>query len=83
MCCSTFSLALILGFNAAQVLVQQNRNDRVIRLAGAMSDVFSFVEDAEPLKAVEAHKEPIKLLIRQATECGYFIAEYTKQNVSC
>ena len=62
---------------------QQNRDDRVVRLAGTMSDVFSFVEDAEPLRAVETHKEPIKLLLQQVTECGYFIAEYAKQNSFC
>ena len=84
MCCSTFSLALITSFVATQVLVnQQNRDDRAIRLAGTMSDVFSFVEDSEPLKAVEAHKGPIKLLLQQITECGYFIAEYAKQNNFC
>ena len=48
-----------------------------------MSDVFSFVEDAEPLKAVEAHREPIKLLIQQVTECGHVIVEYAKQNTFC
>ena len=48
-----------------------------------MKDVFSFVEDAEPLKAVEVHREPIKLLIQQVTECGYFIAEYAKQKNFC
>jgi len=65
----------------AEMLVnQQNRDDRVIRLAGTMSDVFSFVEDAEPLKAVEAHKEPTKLLIQQVMECGYVTGEYAKQN---
>jgi hypothetical protein len=62
---------------------QQNRDDRVIRLAGTMSNVFSFVEDADLLKAVEAHKESIRLLIQQVTECGYFIAEYAKQNNFC
>ena len=71
-------------FVATQVLVnQQIRDDRVIRLAGTMSNVFSFVEDAEPLKAVKAHEEPIKLLLQQVTECGYFIAEYAKQNSFC
>jgi len=75
------SLAFSVISSANQVLVnQQNRDDRVIRLAGTMSDVFSFVEDAEPLKAVEAHKEPIMFLIQQVTECGYFIGEYAKQN---
>ena len=84
MSCSTFSLALIPGLIAAQALVnQQNRDDRVIRLAGTMNDVFSFVEDAEALKAIEAHREPIKLLIQQVTECGYFIAEYAQQINFC
>ena len=62
---------------------QKNRDERIIRLAGTIKDVFSFVEDAEPLKAVEAHREPIKLLIQQVTECGYFIAEYAKQKNFC
>ena len=84
MCRSVFSLALISVFGATQVLVnQQNRDDRVIRLAGTMSNMFSFVEDAEPLKRVEAHKEPIRLLIQQVTECGYFIGDYAKQNSFC
>ena len=48
-----------------------------------MSDVFSFVEDAEILKTVEVHREPIKLLIQQVTECGYFVVEYAKQNNFC
>ena len=81
---SAFSLALIPRVITAQVLVnQQNRDDRIIRLAGIMSDVFSFVEDTELLKAVEAHREPIKLLIQQVTECGYFIAECAKQVNFC
>ena len=69
---------------SCQVLVnQRNRDDRIIRLVETMRDVFSFVEDAEPLKAVEAHREPIKLLIQQVTECGYFITEYAKQRNFC
>lgn len=71
-------------FIPTQVLVNQHdRDDRVVRLAGMMSDVFTFVEDAETLKAVKTHKEPIRLLIQQVTECGYFIAEYAKQNNFC
>ena len=48
-----------------------------------MSDVFSFVHDAEPLKAIRAHMKAITLLIQQVTECGYFITEYTKQKSFC
>ena len=48
-----------------------------------MSDVYTFVHDAEPLKAIKAHMETITLLIKQVTECGYFITEYTKQKSFC
>ena len=68
----------------AQVLVnQKNRDDQFIRLAGTMGDVFAFVHDAEPLKAIKAHIKTITLLIQQVTECGYFIAEYAKQKDFC
>ena len=67
-----------------QVLVnQKNRDTQIIGLAGTMSDVFAFVHDAEPLKAIQAHIKPITLLIQQVTECGYFITEYTKQKSFC
>ena len=48
-----------------------------------MSDVFNFVYDAEPLKAIRAHINTITLLIQQVTECGYFITEYTNQKNFC
>jgi len=48
-----------------------------------MSDVFAFVSDAEPLKAVKAHIKTITLLIQQVTECGYFITEYAKGKNFC
>ena len=67
-----------------QVLVKQKeRDDNIIRLASTMSDIFVFVHDAEPLKAIEAHVKTITLLIKQVTECGYFIAEYAKQKNFC
>ena len=67
-----------------QVLVdQKNCNDQIIRLAGTMSDVFTFVHDADFLKAIKAHIKTITLLIQQVTECGYFIAHYAKQKNFC
>jgi hypothetical protein len=63
------------------VLVRQkNRDERIVRLMGTMSDVLAFVHDAEPLKAIKAHKKTITLLIQQVTECGYFITEYASSN---
>jgi hypothetical protein len=62
---------------------QRDRDDRVARLAGTMSDIFNFVNDAESLKAIKAQVKTIKLLILQVTECGYFITEYVKQKNFC
>ncbi|KAN0081238.1 Quinonprotein alcohol dehydrogenase-like superfamily [Tylopilus felleus] len=74
------SLAWSVISAANKVLVKQKeRDDNIIRLASTMSDVFAFVHDAEPLKAIEAHVKTIALLVKQVTECGYFVAEYAKQ----
>ncbi|KIJ58358.1 hypothetical protein HYDPIDRAFT_65611, partial [Hydnomerulius pinastri MD-312] len=62
------------------IINQQGCDDRIVGLAGAMNDAFAFVHDAEPLKAVKAHLKVVTLLVQQATECGYFIAEYAKEN---
>ncbi|KAF8549788.1 hypothetical protein OG21DRAFT_545682 [Imleria badia] len=43
-----------------------------------MSDVFTFVEDVEPLKKIEAH-EDYHPSDPAGDGVGYFIAEYTKQ----
>ena len=68
----------------AQVLInQKNRDEQIIRLAATMSDTFAFVDDAEPLKKIKKHSETITLLLQQVTECGYFIADYTKPNSFC
>ena len=48
-----------------------------------MSDVLTFVHDAEPLKTIKEHIKTITLLIQQVTECGYFITEYVKQKNFC
>jgi len=74
----------VVADDAIQVLIKQkSRDDRIIRLAGMMGDVFTFVHDAEPLKAIERHFKTITLLIQQVTECGYFIADYAEDNYFC
>ena len=62
---------------------QENCDVEITHLAATMSDVFAFVHDAEPLKAIKAHVETITLLIQQVTECVYFITEYTKRKEFC
>ncbi|KAG9311660.1 hypothetical protein JVU11DRAFT_7895 [Chiua virens] len=58
---------------------QKDRDDKIIRLATTMSDVFEFVEDADLLKTIEPHIKNLTPLIQQVIECGYFIAEYSKR----
>ncbi|KIJ58802.1 hypothetical protein HYDPIDRAFT_101954, partial [Hydnomerulius pinastri MD-312] len=75
------SLAWSVLSAANKVIINQHgRDDRIVRLAGIMNDAFAFVLEAEPLKAIKAHLKVITLLVQQATECGYFIAEYAKAN---
>ena len=64
-------------------MAQKARDHNIIRLAGIMSDVFTFLQDAEPLKTIMAHNKTITLLVQQVTECGYFITEYAKQKDFC
>ena len=66
------------------MLVDQKDCDvEIIHLVDTMNDIFAFVHDAEPLKVIKAHIKTVTLLIQQVTECGYFIAEYTKQMNCC
>ena len=68
-----------------QVLInQKNRDERIIRLAGAMRDAFEFTQDAKPLKEkVEKHEKTVTLLLQQVTECSRFISDYSKSNSFC
>ncbi|KAG9315321.1 hypothetical protein JVU11DRAFT_4461 [Chiua virens] len=73
------SLAWFVVSSVNQILVKQkNCDDQVIRLAGTMSDVFAFVHDTNPLKTIEEHVEPLKLLIQQVMECADFIRDYAE-----
>lgn len=47
-------------------------------LIETMDDIYSFLLASKDLHVVEAHKEVAKRLIRQTTECGFFIQHYAK-----
>ncbi|KAG9312578.1 hypothetical protein JVU11DRAFT_6974 [Chiua virens] len=57
---------------------QKDRDDQITCLAGTMGDVLAFVKDADPLKAVKAHVDPLKVLTQQLMECAYFIRDYAE-----
>lgn len=48
-----------------------------------MSDVYSFVHEADPLKNIESQKQILALMAQQTTECAYFIRDYAKNKNFC
>jgi hypothetical protein len=43
-----------------------------------MVDVYSFVDEAEPLKKFETQKRILVQMAQQTMECGYFIRDYAR-----
>ncbi|KAN0085996.1 Quinonprotein alcohol dehydrogenase-like superfamily [Tylopilus felleus] len=75
------SLAWSVISAANKVLInQKNLDDRIVRLSGTMSDAFSFLDDIKFMTEIGKHAETITQLLQQVTECGYFIAQYAKDN---
>jgi len=65
------------------ILAQVDRDNRIAGLVEAMDDVFSFLEEAEPIKKIESHGRVIELMVQQTTECAYFIREYAMNKSLC
>ena len=58
------------------ILAQKERDDNIGRLLETMSDVYTFVLEADPVKKVESHKRILAAMTQQTVECAYFIREY-------
>ena len=65
------------------VIDQLDRDNSVVHLIEVMDDIYSFVDEAEPLRKIESHGRVIMLMTRQATECAYFIHDYVKMKSFC
>lgn len=65
------------------ILAQKARDKNVNDLVSAMNDVFAFVHEADPLKKIDYHRELLMQIIRQTTECAYFIYHYAKEKNFC
>ncbi|KAJ7862992.1 hypothetical protein B0H13DRAFT_1899786 [Mycena leptocephala] len=58
---------------------QKERDNRFRQLIKVISEVFSFLNELQ-VAALEGHRQTIKLLTLQTTECAYFIRDYTKKS---
>ena len=54
------------------ILAQKERDDNIGRLLETMSDVYTFVLEADPVKKVESHKRILAAMTQQTVECAYF-----------
>jgi hypothetical protein len=63
------------------VVKQVDRDNKVIGLVGMMAHLYDFLQDAHPLEKIRSYRKTVERLVRQTTECAYFIAEYSKMDV--
>jgi hypothetical protein len=64
-------------------LAQLDHENSIIRLVEIMDDVYTFVEEAEPMKKIESLGQIIEHMARQTTECAYFIRDYATNKNFC
>jgi hypothetical protein len=57
-------------------LAQRDRDNAVNHLLEVMADVYAFVLEADSVKEIKSHERILAVMVRQTTECAYFIREY-------
>jgi hypothetical protein len=60
------------------VVKQVERDARVNGLVSTMASLYEFLLDANPVEKIRSYENTVVRLVRQTTECAYFIAEYCK-----
>jgi hypothetical protein len=48
-----------------------------------MNDMYAFIDEAEPLKKIESHRQIVVQMMKHTVECGYFIRDYAKNRDFC
>jgi len=66
----------ILSATHKTILAQVDRDNRIVHLVEVIDDVYSFVEEADPIKKIESQHRIVALMAQQTTECAYFIRDY-------
>src|ERR1700733_10476634 len=80
------SLYAILTFGprlAQIILAQVDRDSSIIHLVEVISDVYSFLKEAEPIKKIESNCRIFSFVAQQTTECAYFIRDYAMNKTFC
>jgi uncharacterized protein YllA (UPF0747 family) len=70
-------LLLTLRIDIVQIILnQKERDDNLSHLLEVMADAYAFVLEAEPVKKIESQQRIVVVMVKQTTECSYFIREY-------
>ena len=60
-----------------------DRDNRIVHLVEVIDDVYSFVEEADPIKKIDSQHRIVALIAQQTTECAYLIRDYATHKSFC
>src|ERR1700683_2266832 len=58
-------------------------DDRICHLVETMADVYSFVQESDPIQRIKPQCQIVSLMTQQTTECAYFIRDYLMRKNFC
>ena len=60
------------------VLEQIDRDEKIERMVEIIDDLYLYVADTFSIEKIASYQETIKKLLKQTTECSYFIGDSQK-----
>lgn len=65
----------------SQAIVKQMQRDRKVHgLIDTMASMYAFMKDANPLEKIKSYERTDGRLVRQTTDCAYFITAYVSES---
>ena len=55
-----------------------DRDNKIQDLINTISDMYAFVREAKPVEKIKSHAKIFAAIVKQTTECAYFIQEYAE-----
>ena len=79
-----FWVLLSWGPRRLQIFLNQMDFDNCIcHLVETMADVYSFVQESDPIQRIKSQCQIVCLMTQQTTECAYFIHDYVMRKSFC
>ena len=55
-----------------------DRDNKIQDLINTISDMYAFMREAKPVEKIKSHAKVLAAIVKQTTECAYFIQEYAE-----